>query len=639
MPDGGRLLPKPWSPEHASAVEAAFREFLNQCWVKSKENDWIILGQNLYGGQEIVITKIFEGLGRDKHTFKVLKSRQLGISTIVRALMLFWSGAFHLNGALVFHEATKTEEGRVELLDILSRMGPEFRFPRVTRSNRALIILENMSRISMLTAGTKKTSSTRHLGASLAVSLAHRSELCSYGDKAGLESMRHSFARTNPNRLFVDESTARGRNLWWDIWNEAKADEDAICIFIGWWSHPDQVISRSDPQFERYTRYGLTDEEKRKIKEVQRLYGHEITLEQLAWIRKEMDPSAGEDDADRDYSADPLRIQEQPWTEDDAWQMQGATFFDPQTLNNQARTWASQKYTPYMFMAGFEFIDLKCIRSPSPRTIQLKVWEPPVEDSVYIIGCDPAYGINENNDRSCVQVLRAFSDGIDQVAEYAWPLIDSQQLAWVMAALEAWYAGQSSRIYRILELNGPGASTYKELQSLKSKLQLDYYGKQDSEGGLLSVQRTVRDYFYHRADALAPGHALHFRTEQMLKIQIMERLRDFVNSGTLRIRSFETLNEMQDVVREGDSIGAEGSDHDDRVMALALACRQWEDAARRPLMASKRTREGEQARRRMNRVDMAQAYNASQLSAFLAKQRGSRLGIERAMIARAWGRR
>lgn len=630
-----------WGKERATEVKEAFYEFLNRTQIKSKESsDWIVLGENLYDAQNRVIEAIFDGLGKDIHSFKVLKSRQLGVSTIIRSLMLFWSGMFPLNGALVFHRGDALTEARAELIDMLERMPESYKFPRKKGSNRFALTLENRSRIAMFAAGEKETKGSSSLGASFAISLAHRSELCSYGNKAGLEAMRHSMARTNPNRIFVDESTARGRNLWFDIWEEGKKDPDCICIFIGWWSHPAQIIERDTAAFEKYTRYPLSDEEKRKIKLVKERYNHEITVEQIAWIRREMDTDADEDDPEKkDFSGDPIRRQEQPWYEEESWQSHEAVFFDPDRITDQANKWASNKYASYMFMAGFEFSDFNAIKAPNPRSVQLKVWEEPVEDSIYIVAADPAYGINEKNDRSCVQVCRAFSDGIDQVAEYAWPLIDAQQLAWVMASLEAWYAGERSEVFRILEINGPGEATFRELRELKRKIQFQYYGPQSNERVFLNIQRNVRDYFYQRTDSINMGQAMQFRTHHQLKVAIMERLRDHTHSGVLRVRSHETLNEMCDVTRDGDSIGAEGSDHDDRVLALALACRQWEEGPRRKLMAAKRTREMEIAKRRMSTVDMVKAFNTNQFGTFIAGNDAKRRAQLAAMAGGRWGRR
>jgi hypothetical protein len=323
-------------------------------------------------------------------------------------------------------------------------------------------------------------------------------------------------------------------------------------------------------------------------------------------------------------------------TEEECFQVTGSVFFDGKTLNTHANTWGRDKYTSYYFEAGFEFSDLRARKAPNRRSEQLKVWEEPVEESIYIIACDPAYGISENNDRSAIQVLRAFSDGLDQVAEYAWPLIDTQQLAWVIAALEAWYSGDRSEVYRIIEINGPGDGTFRELLALKQKIQFQYYGNSLAERGLTNIQQNVRNYFYQRTDSMTPGRSYQMKTQSQIKVAIMERLRDHLNNGALRIRSLATIDEMCDITREGDTIEAEGNDHDDRVMALALACRYWEEGPRRRLMIAKRTREAELAKRRMSVIDMANAFNQSQISAFLA---GNEARRRAAMTQTRFGRR
>src|ERR1700738_1159969 len=156
---------------------------------------------------------------------------------------------------------------------------------------------------------------------------------------------------------------------------------------------------------------------------------------------------------------------------------------------------------------------------------------------------------------------------------------------------------------------------------------------------MVNIQRNVRDYFYQRTDSINMGQALMFRTHHQLKVAIMERLRDHTHSGVLRVRSMETIEEMRDITRDGDSIGAEGSAHDDRPLALALACRQWEEGPRRKLMASRRTREAEIAKRRMSTVDMVKAFNTNQFGTFLAGRDAVRRAQLAALQGGRWGRR
>lgn len=626
-----------WTREQADTVKAAFYDYLGHCRIKSKESGWIILGQNLYGAQTIVIDKIFDGLANDIHDFKVLKSRQLGVSTIIRALMTFWAGVFEVTGVLCFDTSTHLAEAREEMVDMLDQFPTSFEFPKKVKDNRNYIILANKSRINLVSAGVSESKSSKTLGVGSAVSLAHRSELCNYGNVTGMETMRHSYARKNPNRLFIDESTAKGFNLWYDIWVEAKKDPHCKTIFCGWWSHPDQKISRDDPDFKRFGVQPLSDEEKDKIKKVYAQYGHTITAEQVAWIRREMNPTADTDgDADPDFSGDVSRLEQQPWTEEDAFQMTGSVFFDPSKLTEQMNANVNRKYKTYAYVAGIEFSDFRVRSAKNAKDVELKVWEEPVEDSIYVVAADVAFGRSEFNDRSAVEVLRCYADGVDQVAEYAWPLINAKQLAWVIASLEGWYAGEKSEVYRIVDINGPGEATWIELQALKHQLQNGYFGTDLSDRGLQNIQRNVRNYIYTRADSMTPGRALMFKAQQQLKVSVMERLRDFTDNGMLRLRSQDAIEEMRSVTREGDRIEAQGHRKDDRVYALAMAVRCWEERCRRPLISARRTRDAEIARRRMSIRDQVSLYNQAQFESFLSGRAGQRQKMVRMTSKQSW---
>lgn len=620
-----------WTRDQAEDAKSAFFDFLDNTWVKSKEKGWIILGQNLYGAQTLVIDRIFDGLANDIHDFKILKSRQLGISTIIRALTCFWAGVFDVTGSLMFDTSQHLAEARQEMVDMMERFPASFEFPRMIGNNRYSVTLANKSRINLVSAGVSESKTSKTLGVGSAVSVSHRSELCNYGNATGMETFRHSLAKKNPNRLFIDESTAKGFNLWYYIWQEAKKDHHCICIFAGWWSHPDQRIDRHETDFQFYGVEPPTAEEREKIKAVFDQYGHTVTSEQLAWIRREMNPTSDEEAAE-----DPSRLEQQPWTEQEAFQLTGSIFFDPGKLTDQANKNVSRKYKTYTYFAGIEFTDFMVRPALNLKSVHLKVWEEPVEESVYIVAADVAFGHSEKNDRSAIQVLRCYADGIDQVAEYAWPLIDTRQFAWVIASLEGWYSGEKSIVYRIVEINGPGEATWRELISLKQQLAHGYFGTQLVERGLQNIQRNVRNYLYQRSDSQHPGQAYQWKTATQLKVAILERLRDFTNNGMLRIKSLDTLEEMRTITREGDEIGAQGQAKDDRVMSLAMGVRCWDERARRGLISARRTRDAEEAKRRVSIRDQVSMYNQSQFEVFLAgKGRARRLQAQ-AASRQAW---
>src|SRR5205814_426605 len=139
--------------------------------------------------------------------------------------------------------------------------------------------------ILFMSAGTRKSKTSGTLGRSVGLALAHLSEVCSYDNDEGLVAFENSLSDINPDRLYIYESTARGFNTWHKMWERARKDPaHCTCLFLGWWSKPSQAIAQYEPDFELYGKAPPTDKELAKIKEVQEFYGHQITVEQLAWI-------------------------------------------------------------------------------------------------------------------------------------------------------------------------------------------------------------------------------------------------------------------------------------------------------------------------------------------------------------------
>lgn len=633
-----------WSHEKRVSFESAFYRFLDCCPLNSKDYiEPIMLGPNLFWGQKYFYTKVFDGLERGVHKFFCLKSRQLGITTSIRALSVFYTGVHAgMKGALVFDTLPNRENARGELSEMISALPPKLGFPRILRENRDAMVLATKSQIQFKNAGVTKKKSSGGLGRSVGLSLAHLSEICMYDNDEGLVSFEESLSEINPNRLYIWESTARGYNIWHTKWVEAREDPDHCeCIFLGWWSKDSQRIDRDDPDFEKYGSDPPTDKEAEKIAKVKELYDFQIAPEQLAWVRRKMDPAYAAQEADAVGELredDPLRIQEQPWTEDEAFQQSGATFFTPKVLKNQQDAFVSNKYTRYMFHAGAEFDDLRIYRAPNARSTELKVWEEPHPEGVYVLGIDPAFGENEQNDRSAIQVLRCYADGVDQVAEYAWPLITTRQLAWAIAAIMAWYGqGENSSVRYCLELNGPGTAVFQELRDIKRKVQTGYFDIDPNKSGLEAVFRNVKAYIYTRPDGMGVGTNYHFKTNVGLKVMIMERMRDFASNGSLRIRSHALIDEMNMIKREGDSISAPRGKKDDRAVAMALACHCWEERDMKSLVSSKRTRQAELARLSTTMLSQVQLFNTNLLSEFFKQKQQQRTQDEMLVQRRSWG--
>jgi len=632
-----------WTKDKRRAVEEAFYTFLDCCHVNSRDAGRICLGKSLYEGQRRAITEIFDALEDDVHDIYILKSRQLGMSTLIRALSIFMIGIHKgLKGAIVFDSAENRAESRDEVEVMLGELPARLKFPVIKRDNREGLILSNDSKISFMSAGVKRSKTSGTLGRSKGLSFAHCSEICSWDNDEGLEAFKNSLSDVNPDRLYVWESTARGFNQWNAIWEDARKDPaHCKCIFLGWWSKETQRISKQHRDYRLYGQTPPNDEEIRKIKQVKQLYNYDVTSEQLAWIRRKMDPSAQQEgDADPKFEGDPTRIQEQPWSELEAFQQTGSVFFAPEKLTDQFNNWVSNDFNTFMYIVLDEFAYTQVLKAPNSKMVELKVWDPPAgNDGCYVIGVDPAFGTSESNARSCIQVCRCYADGIDQVAEYAWPLITAQHLAWVVASLLGWYGSQAAEVRYALELNGPGMAVFSALKSLKYQLENGHQPKEIKDKGLTDVFKNVKTYIYNRVDSMGGGFNYHIKTTRSTKGAMLEQLRNVVSTGKLHIRSAETIKEMTVVARDkfdGDIIGVPSSHKDDRVMSLAFAVHCWEEKVRRNLISLNRTRAAEAARVTMSLSDQVYLFQQNQFTQFFKEKRMQRLNTARQLTRASW---
>jgi hypothetical protein len=469
------------------------------------------------------------------------------------------------------------------------------------------------------------------------------SELCSYDNEEGLISFKRSLSDSNPDRLYIYESTARGYNMWESMWRNARADANhCVCIFIGWWAHDGQRIEKGTKDWELYGVQPQTEEEQRKIASVKELYDFDIQPEQLAWYRKLVDPAARDDgDLDAGFEGSNLQKQEDPWDEDEAFQQTGSVFFSGEKLKDQTDKFVSRKFTPYMFLGGTEFSDMKVYKAENTRNIELKIWEPPQPESVYVFGIDPAFGENEHNDRSAIQIFRCYADGIDQVGEYAYPLVSTKHLAHILAGTMAWYGNEPmSEVHYILEIQGPGGAVLQELKSLKFQIENGYAPLE--EQGIRNIFRNVKQYIYARPDSLSGGGSVwHWKTQVQSKVMILEELRGFVGNSQMRIRSHDLIEEMKTIARDGDSIAAEGDMKDDRVLAAAMAAHYWDSRIRRNLIIQKRTREAEKVKKQRSVIDQTAMFNQNMMAAFMGQKAQSRVQAQRLAQRQVWryGRR
>jgi hypothetical protein len=548
-----------------------FYRFCRELKVETKELGIQRLGQRLLGSQTYVMEEIAKGLNQGTHFFVILKGRQLGITTISLALDLYWhfkNPGFQ--GTLTTDTEENRDQFRTTLAMYMDGLPPEFKIPLMTH-NRNQMVLKNRSRLFYQVAGLRAKGS---LGRGKGITYLHGTETSSWGDEEGLASLLASLAEKNPNRLYLFESTARGFNMWHDMWQVAKKARTQKAIFCGWWRNE---LYAADPKSDVYRVYWdgkLSPEEKEWTREVKKLYQVEVNTRQIAWWRWKLNEGL-KDEA--------LMYQEFPPTEDYAFIMTGSSFFSHTRCTDQAKV--AKKLLPryYRFSMGQYFEDTELIQS-TERMATLTLWEEPIDNAYYVIGADPAYGSSDWADRFCIQIYRAYADGLDQVAEFATSEINTYQFAWIICYLAGAYKNSTLN----LEVNGPGQAVINEMRNLRRQAQTMEPKKARQLDDVLSH---MQHYLWRRNDSLGGvSNSLGYLTTHSSKERMLNYFKDYFERGMMNVYSMDLLEEMKSVVRDQGSIAAYGRNKDDRVIATALACVAYAEQLMPKLMQMRMTR-------------------------------------------------
>lgn len=564
-----------------------FMKFIENIRIVSKEvvsTDKRGAQLKVWMSQKIFLEELCAGLDDGIRMFYVLKARQLGISTISLVIDVWWLAVHDATlGALVTDTDTNSAAFRSTIKQYIESFPTGFfgKGFKIIKNNKHYIQFSNGSRLDFLVAGKSK----KNWGEGKGYSFAHVTEVAAYGSKEGLDSFREALAENHPNRLFIYESTAKGHNFWKEMYEDAGRDKlSKRRMFIGFWAKELNSIPKTDPRFAIYGVAPPDEEEQELIDIVKDRHNFVVSAETLAWYRWRSS----------DSSVDQGTIhQNLPWYDSQAFVLSGYSFFRTRELQEQLgrildgdvdNNIGPVAFRGYRMWLGNDFF---ASRPEAIETmdrideVELRVWEDPDPNGVYVIGCDPALGRSDWQNNHAINVFRCFADKLVQVAEYADNSVETRQAAWVLAYLAGLY---ENCIVNIELTGGHGRAVMTELDHLREKVRSEDFqnaGGKDWENFMVHA----RHYLYKKADSYGGGSLKGFDTNGRTKSEIMNQLRDSHSTGVMIINSAPMIMEMLTVVQDGYEIGAPGRGKDDRVFSGALANRAWIDHLRAGLTA------------------------------------------------------
>lgn len=454
-----------------------------------------------------------------------LKARQVGFSTVTAAyghtlLMVKPNSA----GLTMAHENDASEH-LLSMHSLFYDEGPYRELYSVKhKASNHLSWVENRSSMRIATAGNKRA------GRSKTLRVVHASEFGLWEAPTITWGGLRQAVPSRPFTMIAIESTAFGvGNLFHEMWRRAEAgDSEYEPIFVPWWHDPGYRASVAGIS----GRIGKRTDEERAL---QKAYG--VDDDQLLWYRYCLQDLCGGDEG--------LRDQEYPSDATAAFVATGNNVFAEERLRAHYQPLAR-------FAQGRLERDGDRVTFVPDARGPLKIFRRPADKDhgVYQIGADPAR-VAGRGDYACAQVINRRT--LEQVAVFR-QRIDAEDFTH-----EVFKLGLLFNLATVApEVEGPGALVVGGLRALRYP----------------NVWRTKK-FTQMQGKALSFG----WHTTDDTKRAALERTRSYVNNPLahgigLVIHDPTTFDEMRNYVQlpNGKFGNANGSPHDDTVMALAIAC-------------------------------------------------------------------
>lgn len=515
-----------------------FRFFCKYC-VRIKRKDGSVGPLILNREQQEFVSAVEEQVAAGKPVrIVVLKARQVGISTVIEARLL-WR-ILRGDGAYKAFVLAHEKQAARRIFDI-ARFGvdslPQW-FSQLTgleeeyHSKYELSFKHTGGGFFVTSADSKEP------GRSGTIHLLHLSEAAYYDNADALTApLMAALPKTSGVEVYV-ESTGNGvggffYDLFWGAW---RGERDYKALFWPWYIHDEY-------------RMPIPEHAEVEVPESYRplLEAGKVTLEQLYWRQWVIA---------NDYNGDARTFsQEFPATIEEAFIGKTRGVFDREKLMVMLNSCGPGLKGNLAMTKPKEPPKVLSFKAPKPQIIfvphdngYLEVWKPPEKGRVYLISADVAEGL-EKGDASSADVIDCLD--LEQVAHW-WGKIDPDLFATELVRLGYYYNDALIAV----ESNNHGLTT------LNALIHAGYpYLYRRKEFDKVENKMTLR---------------LGWRTTTKTKPLMIDALAEHVREGTLRINSADTIREMLTFTR--DSAGrmrGEGTNLDDRVMSLALGLAVW----------------------------------------------------------------
>lgn len=518
--------------------------FLDPLYVADRDSNALMQLKDVQTWPQTVLANAVEQdiNNRKPVRYIVLKARQIGMSTMIEALMFTMSVLMErMSGVVVSHRNDSNEH----LLKITRTYfshwwGNGILLNPSSMARNQIGWRENESSIKIATA--KNTES----GRGMTIRFIHGSEVAFWPDPESLTTGLNQTVPRAPLTFFFLESTANGVGDYFHrTWKAAvNGDVEYKPLFFAWWQHPNYRASRIGyGSLVDHVFIPRDDEEKFLLKFLA-LKGLDPTdvKDRLVW-RRQIFATECEGNFEKLH-------QEYPSTDEEAFVSTGRNVFPIDYLRATYEPMIPRVGKLVSTPRGIQFVEyphgpLKLYRSP----VANRNW------GSYMCAGDPAFG-GVAGDYSCAQVFNRNS--WEQCATFR-DRIDAASLGEQMVLLGRYY---NDAMLAPEATKGGGAT----VATIRARGYQNVYihtksgnvrGQLDSMYGFSTNSQTKPEVIGNLQKAIFDGSR-----PEALKQQL-----------GIKIHDAKTFEELKGYVKlDGDKFGnADGTEHDDTVMATAIA--------------------------------------------------------------------
>lgn len=537
-----------------------YRFIENNLWIRSKSGDIVRFVPNK--PQRCLIDYVVWAIKNNLPVRAiVLKARQMGLSTAIEAIGYWWITTNKNQTAIIIgHDDTSAKNLYMMFRRYYDNSNPVFK-PTVRYNTRSDLSFEKFDetgrQVGLGSVIKTATAGNTSAGRSDTVQFLHGSEVGSWENGEQLIASLNQTVPLLPGTFIFLESTADGKGTYFHKeWVAAtKGENNFKPFFFPWWLMDEYEI-RDNTRIGKLSEYeefliklfkkGFKTLDGRVLKVDPRSYNAKIRY--YRYKAKE-------------FAADPVRMyQEYPSTANEAFVSSGANVFPVLTLEKMEQN-CLEDYDYYKLLVGDTHEDYQLEPVPYDDRVDdftyvapLKIFEMPIPGREYVIGGDVAEGL-KTGDYSVAEVVDTST--LKTVARWRGH-IDPDKFGEIVGALGVMYN------YALVgvEVNNHGLTT---IQKLRDTFYTNLY---------------KRDKGYDQ-DFEEPTSNLGWKTDVRTKRIMIDGLIKVIREELNEDKDIVFVNEAFAFVRDSRGrMGAEQGEHDDTVMAKAIAFQlfNWDDS-------------------------------------------------------------